>query len=40
MPAYGRLLVDDPERIGPVQAIGTYSQPRLPLKSDRAIEAG
>ena len=32
--AYGQLLVDDPERIGPIQAIGMDSQPRLPLKSE------
>jgi hypothetical protein len=29
MPAYGQLLVDDPERIGPVQAIG-MDQTQLP----------
>ena len=34
MLAYGQLLVDDPERIGPIQAIGMDSQPRLPLKSE------
>ena len=30
MLTYGQLLVDDPERIGPIQAIGMDSQPRLP----------
>ncbi|MEZ5119538.1 MAG: hypothetical protein R2686_06485 [Candidatus Nanopelagicales bacterium] len=53
MLGYGQLLVDDPERIGPVQAIGMDQtlfnreyrteqgdHVRLPLKSDRAIEAG
>ncbi|HPQ82871.1 MAG: hypothetical protein H6524_11085 [Actinobacteria bacterium] len=34
MLTYGQLLVDDPERIGPIQAIGMDSQPRLPLKSE------
>ena len=32
--AHGQLPVDDPERIGPIQAIGMDSQPRLPLKSE------
>ena len=32
--AHAQLLVDAPERIGPIQAIGMDSQPRLPLKSE------